>query len=46
MDKAIEELEGKHYTVIHEPTIAPCIDGKKVAFLNNISMGIIELVEF
>ncbi|MBQ4220432.1 MAG: VOC family protein [Butyrivibrio sp.] len=46
MDKAIEELEGKHYTVIHEPAVAPCIDGKKVTFLNNISMGIIELVEF
>ena len=46
MDKAVKELESKHYTVIHEPTIAPCIDGKKVAFLNNISMGIIELVEF
>ena len=45
MDKAIEELEGKHYTVIHEPAVAPCIDGKKVTFLNNISMGIIELVE-
>ena len=46
MDKAVKDLENKHYTVIHEPQIAPCIDGKKVAFLNNISMGIIELVEF
>jgi len=46
MDKALKELEDKHYTVIHEPDIAPCIDGKRVAFLNNISMGIIELVEF
>lgn len=46
MDKAVKDFESKHYTVIHEPQIAPCIDGKKVAFLNNISMGIIELVEF
>jgi methylmalonyl-CoA/ethylmalonyl-CoA epimerase len=45
IDEAIAELQDKHYTVIQEPNIAPCIDGKKVAFLNNISMGIIELVE-
>ena len=45
IDEAIAELQGKHYTVIQEPNIAPCIEGKKVAFLNNISMGIIELVE-
>ena len=45
IDEAIAELQDKHYTVIQEPNIAPCIEGKKVAFLNNISMGIIELVE-
>ncbi len=45
LDAAVEELSGKGYTVIQEPEIAPCIEGKKVAFLNNISMGIIELVE-
>ncbi len=46
IEAAINELSDKHYTVIQEPEIAPCIDGKKVVFLNNISMGIIELVEF
>ncbi|RKM54293.1 MULTISPECIES: VOC family protein [unclassified Butyrivibrio] len=46
IDKAVEELSAQRYTVIHEPNIAPCIDGKKVAFLYNNSMGIIELVEF
>ena len=45
IDEAIADLQDKHYTVIKEPNIAPCIEGKKVAFLNNISMGIIELVE-
>ncbi|MBR4832515.1 MAG: VOC family protein [Butyrivibrio sp.] len=46
IDAAVKELEEKYYTVIQEPNVAPCIDGKKVVFLNNISMGIIELVEF
>ena len=45
IDEAIADLQDKYYTVIQEPNIAPCIEGKKVAFLNNISMGIIELVE-
>ncbi|MBO6241638.1 MAG: VOC family protein [Butyrivibrio sp.] len=45
IDDAISDLGDKHYTVIQEPNIASCIEGKKVAFLNNISMGIIELVE-
>ncbi len=45
LGEAVEELSGKGYTVIQEPEIAPCIDDKKVVFLNNISMGIIELVE-
>ncbi len=45
LDASVAELSGKGYTVIQEPEIAPCIEGKKVCFLNNISMGIIELVE-
>ena len=45
LNKAVEELSGSGYTVIQEPEVAPCIDDKKVAFLTNISMGIIELVE-
>ncbi len=45
LDKAVSELSDMHYTVIQEPEIAPCIENHRVAFLNNISMGIIELVE-
>ena len=45
MEAVIKELEDKHYTVIQAPNTAPCIDGRRVTFLNNISMGIIELVE-
>ena len=33
------------YSVINEPLEAPCIDGRKVAFLLNSSVGMIELVE-
>lgn len=43
--KAVEELSQNGYTVIQEPEVAPCIDDRRVVFLNNISMGIIELVE-
>ncbi len=45
LDREVSELSAKGYTVIQEPDIAPCIDDKRVVFLNNISMGIIELVE-
>lgn len=45
LDAAIAELSDKHYTVIQAPEIAPCIDGDRVVFLYNNSMGIIELVE-
>ncbi len=45
VDAAVDELSLKGYTVIQEPNIAPCIDDRRVVFLNNISMGIIELVE-
>ncbi len=45
LEKSVEELTGNGFTVIQEPEVAPCIDGKKVVFLNNISVGIIELVE-
>ncbi len=45
LDASVEELSSKGYTVIQEPEIAPCIEEKRVVFLNNISMGIIELVE-
>ena len=45
LDASVKELSDKGYTVIQEPEIAPCIDDRKVVFLNNISMGIIELVQ-
>ena len=45
LEESVKELSENGYTVIQEPEIAPCIEGRKVAFLNNISMGIIELVE-
>ena len=45
LETAIKDLEDKHYTVIQSPEKAPCIEGKRVVFLNNISMGIIELLE-
>lgn len=45
LEQSVKELSENGYTVIQEPEIAPCIEGRKVAFLNNISMGIIELVE-
>ena len=45
IEVSVEELSANGYTVIQEPEIAPCIEGKRVVFLNNISMGIIELVE-
>ena len=45
IEAEINALGTKGYMVIHEPDKAPCIDDKKVAFLINSSMGIIELVE-
>ena len=45
LEESIEELTKKGFTVIQEPEIAPCIEGRRVVFLNNISSGIIELVE-
>jgi len=45
LDAALEELEGKGYSVIQPPREAPCIDGRKVAFLMQINMGMIELLE-
>ncbi len=45
IDAATKELSEKGYTVIQEAEIAPCIDDRKVVFMNNISMGIVELVE-
>lgn len=45
LEHSVEELSQMGYTVIQEIAPAPAIDGRKVVFLNNISMGIIELVE-
>ena len=45
LEQSVEELSQMGYTVIQEIAPAPAIDGRKGVFLNNISMGIIELVE-
>jgi methylmalonyl-CoA/ethylmalonyl-CoA epimerase len=45
LDKAITELSDKHYTIMQEPEVAPCIDNDRVVFMYNNSIGIIELVE-
>lgn len=43
--ETISELENKGYMVVKTPEIAPAILGKKVAFLYNPLIGMIELVE-
>ena len=45
LDAAINELTGKGYTVMQNPMQAPCISGRRVSFLINSNLGIIELVE-
>ena len=45
LSEAIQELEDKHFFVIEQPEIAPCIDGKLVCFLSCGGIEIIELLE-
>lgn len=45
LERSIKELSEKGFTVFQSPEIAPCIDDKRVAFLINASVGMIELVE-
>ena len=42
---AVSELEEMGYMIIQQQQIAPAIDGKKVAFLFNGNIGLLELVE-
>lgn len=45
LENAIEELGQKRFVLWEEPQIAPAIDGRRVAFLVNGQMGMIELLE-
>ncbi len=45
LESSIAELSTKGYTVMQEPLEAPCIENKRVSFLINSNLGIIELVE-
>ena len=45
LEASIAELSTKGYTVMQEPLEAPCIENKRVSFLINSNLGIIELVE-
>ena len=43
--KDIMRLEKSGWTILKPPAEAPAIDGRKVAFLYNESVGMIELLE-
>ncbi len=43
--KDVENLIGGGYRLIDEPTPAPALDGKKVCFLMNPFVGMIELLD-
>lgn len=45
LEEEIIRLTKNYYILLLEPAIAPAIDGRKVAFLMNAAMGMIELVE-
>lgn len=45
INKSIDELKKEGFMVIKKPEIAPAIDNNLVAFLYNIKIGLIELVE-
>lgn len=42
----IELLINQGYVAIDKPTPAPCIDGRRVVFLMNPSLGMVELLEY
>lgn len=44
-DQDIESLTNQGYVAIDTPTEAPCINGRRVVFLMNSSLGMIELLE-
>ncbi|MBE5939350.1 MAG: lactoylglutathione lyase [Lachnospiraceae bacterium] len=45
LSEDIDKLSSDGYTQIDIPTEAPAINGKKVVFMMNINIGLIELVE-
>lgn len=45
LNTAIKDLSKQHFVIWQEPHSAPAIDGKRVAFLVNGKIGIVELVE-
>lgn len=45
LDKDIEELTQNGYVQMGEPKEAPAIDGRRVVFMMNGSIGLIEIVE-
>ena len=45
MEREIERLQQQRYHLIQDPKEAPCIDGRKVAFLQHPEIGIVELLE-
>ncbi|MCR5655134.1 MAG: VOC family protein [Lachnospiraceae bacterium] len=45
LEKTQREYEAMHYVTIQPAQIAPCIDGRRVVFMNSSAAGIIELLE-
>lgn len=45
LEKEVEELAAKGYVQMGEPKEAPAIDGRRVVFMMNGSIGLIEIVE-
>ena len=43
--KKMKELGAKGFAVTQPPEVAPCIEGRKVTFMQNPFIGIIELLE-
>lgn len=45
LNREIQQLEKEGWMLFQPPEAAPAINGKKVAFLINVEIGMIELVE-
>jgi len=45
LDQDVQLLSENGYVLVHEPLAAPAIGGKRVAFLMNAAIGLIEIVE-
>lgn len=45
IDAALAQLTAQDYTAIDTPTPAPALDGRRVVFLTNPYLGMIELLE-